>query len=82
MAKHCIWPGCGKELPEDEKGPLCEHHKDELGDKAKKGILAGITAGGGLFAVAKNGGFEFIKKNVPQASRAAKEIVSIMLKRR
>ncbi len=33
--KHCMIPGCDKELPEGTKLPVCDYHKDKAKDGFK-----------------------------------------------
>lgn len=37
--KHCIAFGCGKELPDGTKIPVCDYHKDKA-----KGMVTGTVA--------------------------------------
>ncbi|WP_218958726.1 hypothetical protein [Eggerthella guodeyinii] len=61
MSKHCAIPGCGKELPEGTKLPLCKYHRGkgkENGGKVAVGAFGFAALGG----VIKKVGVETIKK--------------------
>lgn len=45
--KHCMVFGCGKELPEGTKIPVCDHHRDKAKDIGK-GVAAAVVSIGGL----------------------------------
>ena len=78
MGMHCMVPGCGKELPEDEKIPICAHHQDVLKERVKLIGTGVITLGGTAVVVIKNGGIEMIKKNGPQIAKAIKNGLNIV----
>ena len=46
--KHCMVFGCGKELPEGTKIPVCDHHRDKAKDKGKGVAAAVVSVGVGL----------------------------------
>lgn len=46
--KHCMVFGCGKELPEGTKIPVCDYHRDKAKDKGKGVAAAVVSVGGGL----------------------------------
>lgn len=52
--KHCIIPNCGCELPSTEELPICKHHRDVIGDWAKRGVgvVLSITS---VFILTKTG---------------------------
>ena len=46
--KHCMVFGCGKELPEGTKIPVCDYHRDKAKDIGKGVAAAVVSVGGGL----------------------------------
>lgn|GEM_PF-5733344 len=52
--KRCIIPNCGCELPSNTRLPICQHHRDKIGDIAKRGggTVLSITS---VFILAKTG---------------------------
>lgn len=53
--KHCIFPNCGCELPSTEKLPICQHHKDKIGDMAKRVGYGTLGVAGTIFILVKTG---------------------------
>lgn len=76
MSKHCAIPGCGKELPEGTKLPLCEYHRSrgkENGSKVAAGTVGIATLGG----VIKKVGVKTIRKAGAGAIIAIRTIVKL-----
>ena len=75
MSKKCVIPGCGKELPSDTKVPVCEYHRAEAADKAKKGVGAAAGVAATAFVFVKNNGGEFVKEQAPKIIEIGAKII-------
>ena len=74
--KHCMAPGCHKELPAGTKIPVCDYHKGEAKEKAI-GVGKG-TAGAAALAVGfvKANGPALAKEYLPKARKVIKTIMT------
>lgn len=75
--KHCVVPGCHKELPRGTKVPVCDYHRGEAKEKA-------IGVGKGAAVAAVFAAAEFVKTNgpalakecLPKAGKIVKTIIT------
>ena len=75
MSKHCAIPGCGKELPEGTKLPLCEYHRGK--GKENGGKVAVGALGFAALGVIKKVGVETIKRGGAGAIKVIRTVIKL-----
>lgn len=52
--KHCMIPGCNKELPEGTKLPICDYHAGEAKELVGKVVTGAFAIGGTVLLIFKD----------------------------